>query len=59
MTTCHTGCRVSGMALGPVILSTPEQVPGSLCVVSLALFAFIVGAIVREGAVVPEAVGGV
>ena len=47
------------MALGPVILSTPGEVPGSLCVVSLALFAFIVGAIVREGAVVPEAVCGV
>jgi len=47
------------MASGPVILSTPGEVPGSLRVVSLALFAFIVGAIVREGAVVPEPVGGV
>ena len=47
------------MALGPVILSTPGEVPGSLCVVSLALFAFIVGAVVREGAVVTEAVSGV
>ena len=59
VTVAHTLCRVSGKALGPVVLSTPEEVPGSLCEVTLTLFAFIVGAIVREGAIVSETVSTV
>ena len=58
-TVAHTRCRVSGKALGPVVLSTPEQVPRSLCEVTLPLFAFIISAVVREGFIVLEPVSSV
>ena len=57
MTVAHTLCRVSGTS--PVVLSTPLECPGALAEVTLTLFAFIVGAIVWEGAIVSETVSAV
>ena len=59
VTVAHTLCRVSGMALAPVILSTPLQGPSALGVIVQALLHLIVGTIVREGSVVTEPVSSV